>query len=114
MTSTANEEVTVRIPETTVACTLTGHDLAAQAARWSALRADAGVAREPTEDGLRLTFRDEPGVEDELRALVAVENECCRWAAWDVSRENGVLVMHAGSTGDGVAALHGMFRDGVG
>src|SRR5262245_4365820 len=111
MTKTANEEVNVGIPDTAVACTLTGRDLAAQAERWKALRAEVGVAREPTDDGLRLTFRDEPGVVDELHALVAVENECCRWAKWEVSHEEGVLVMHAGSTGDGVVALHGMFGD---
>jgi hypothetical protein len=35
---------------------------------------------------------------------------CCSWASWDVSRENGALVMRARSTGHGVETLHGMFR----
>lgn len=60
-------------------------------------------------DGLRLAFRDAAGVEAELEALVAVENHCCAWASWDVVREDGEVVMRARSTGDGVAALHGMF-----
>ncbi|HWJ31207.1 MAG TPA: hypothetical protein VNR59_02605 [Gaiellaceae bacterium] len=94
-----------------VACTLTGADLAAQADRWQKLRADAGLDRVATDDGLRTTFRDEPAVEQELSELVAVERECCAWASWELAREDGVLVMHARSTGDGVAALHGMLTE---
>jgi hypothetical protein len=40
---------------------------------------------------------------------VAVENECCSWAAWSVEREGDSLVMAAGSHGTGVTTLHGMF-----
>jgi hypothetical protein len=89
---------------TKIACTLDGHDLARQAARWHAL---PRVQREETDDGLRVTFAPEPGVEEELRALVAVENDCCRWARWQI--EDGVVLVVT-SSGDGVAALHGMFR----
>jgi hypothetical protein len=91
-----------------VACTLTDADLAAQAGRWKRLRAEAGIDRVTTDDGLRTTFRDDPAVEQELTELVAVENECCAWASWEIAREDGVLVMQARSTGDGIAALHGM------
>ena len=48
-----------------------------------------------------------------MRALVAVENECCSWAAWSVERDNGLLVMAARSKGDGIAALHGMFTAAI-
>ncbi len=92
-----------------VACTLTSEDLATQAERWTRLRREAGLARVETDDGLRLGFRDEPGVEEELQALAAVENECCAWASWDVRREAGELVLNARSTGEGVATLHSMF-----
>ena len=88
---------------TEIACTLNGSDLAEQARRWRALPL---VQREETEDGLRVTFARRPGVEDELRALVAVENDCCRWARWDV--EDGVVLV-ATSSGHGVPTLHGMF-----
>ncbi|HEY8408738.1 MAG TPA: hypothetical protein VIK66_12220 [Gaiellaceae bacterium] len=103
---------------TKIACTLTGSDLAEQARRWRALPL---LQREETEDGLRVTFAREPrgaegfaavassvGVEDELRALVAVENDCCRWARWDV--EDGVVLVVT-SSGHGVRTLHGMFRE---
>lgn len=95
-----------------VACTLTGEDLDSQAERWRLLRSEAGLERVETDDGLRLRFRDGRGVEQELRALVAVENDCCAWASWSVGREDGELVMQAISTGEGVATLHSMFKGG--
>jgi hypothetical protein len=92
-----------------VACTLTTTDLARQRERWITLLDRAGAARIETADGLRLEFADDAGVERELRELVAVETDCCRWAAWSVARESGKLAVEAHSSGDGVAALHGMF-----
>jgi hypothetical protein len=92
-----------------IACALTGEDLGRQASRWSKLRAGAGLDRIETADGLRLTFSEGESVEAELRALIAVENACCSWARWEISRADGTLVMDARSAGDGVAALHGMF-----
>jgi hypothetical protein len=93
-----------------VACTLSAGDLAAQAARWLELRSAAEVSRVETEGGLSLVFQDTPAVETELRELVAVENDCCSWASWNIFRADGALVMHAGSKEHGVEALHGMFR----
>jgi hypothetical protein len=86
-------------------------DLARQSSRWNVLRARAGLERVETETGLRLYFAREAGVEDELRALVAIERECCRWADWAVDPEDERLVMCVCSTGEGVVALHGMFSD---
>ena len=93
-----------------VACTLIDTDLKTQRERWITLGENFGLGRHETDDGLRLTFRDHPAVEGELRALVAVENECCSWADWSVARDAGrALVMAARSEGEGIAALHGMF-----
>ena len=92
-----------------VACTLTPADLAAQAGRWARLTARALTGRTETADGLRMSFRSEPGTEDELRTLVAVENECCAWAAWTVDTSGGTIELHIDSSGDGVATLHTMF-----
>lgn len=94
-----------------VACALTDADLKTQRERWLDLGANFGLGREETGDGLRLAFIDHPVVERELRALVAVENECCGWAAWSVERDKGILVMAARSKGGGIAALHAMFLD---
>jgi hypothetical protein len=93
-----------------VACTLIDTDLKTQRERWLNLGENFGLGRYETDDGLRLTFKDHPAVETELQALVAVENECCSWAAWSIERgEDGTLVMAARSQDDGIAALHGMF-----
>jgi len=92
-----------------VACTLASADLAAQGRRWERLAAWAMTGRTDTADGLRMVFRPEPGAEDELRALVAVENECCRWADWTVEVADEQIVLAVRAAGDGITALHGMF-----
>jgi hypothetical protein len=92
-----------------VACTLTSADLAAQSARWEQLAARAMTERVETAHGLRIFFRADPGAEEELRALVAVENECCPWADWTVGMNDGQIVLNVHSTGEGIATLHAMF-----
>jgi hypothetical protein len=94
-----------------VACTLTAAGLAAQARRWEQFLARAMTGRAETADGVRLSFRPEPGTEDELRALVAVESECCAWATWTAQRVGGAVVLDVRSAAaEGVAGLHSMFR----
>jgi hypothetical protein len=95
---------------TTIACTLSSRDLSRQAERWRALRASAQIDRADVADGIAIGFRADPGVEAELRALVAAENECCAWARWEVRRRGTDVELVATSTGDGVAALHQMLR----
>jgi hypothetical protein len=93
-----------------VACALGSADLAAQYSRWEKLMARAMTGRAETADGLRLRFRREPGAEEQLRALAAVENECCPWAAWTVRADAGQILLDVRSAGaEGIAALHGMF-----
>src|SRR5262245_49645824 len=96
-----------------VACTLSDTDLKTQRERWVNVGTHFGVGRVETDDGLRLLFKDHPAVEQELRALVAVENECCSWASWSVEREEGDLVMAARSKGEGIATLHAMFEEAM-
>ena len=99
-------------PTGEVACTLTGTDLKTQGERWIDVGENFGIGRQQTEDGLRLTFRDDPAVAAELHALVSVENECCSWATWTVEGDgNATLVMEARSKGEGITTLHGMFTD---
>jgi hypothetical protein len=91
-----------------VACALTAVGLIAQVTRWRRLAAAAMTERIETATGLELRFRGQPGVEEELRRLVAVENECCPWAAWTVRTAADEVVLEVSSCGDGIAALHGM------
>jgi hypothetical protein len=92
-----------------IACTLSDTNLKTQRERWIALGENFGLGRTETEDGLRLRFQSHPAIEDELNALVVVENDCCSWADWTVERDDGALVMAARSQGEGVTTLHGMF-----
>jgi hypothetical protein len=92
-----------------VACTLTSAGLAAQAGRWARLAARAMTGRTDTEHGLRIRFRPGPGTEEELRALVAVETECCSWATWTVETSPAGIVLDVRAPGAGAAALHDMF-----
>ena len=92
-----------------VACSLTAEGLADQAGRWARLAARALTGRSLTADGVCLDFRPEPGIEEELRALAAVETQCCPWATWTVQASATRLALDVRATGDGVTALHGMF-----
>jgi len=91
-----------------IACTLTAADLAAQRGAWERLIGRAMTERAETADGLRICFRPEPGAEAELRALVAVESECCSWASWTVEAGEGQLALTVRAAGEGIATLHGM------
>lgn len=93
-----------------IACTLTPPGLAAQADRWQQLIAREGTGRIETDAGVRLSFR--PEAEDELRALVAVETECCQWAAWTVERTAGAVILDVRCSAEGAAVLRGMFTAG--
>src|SRR6516164_7973907 len=92
-----------------VACSLTRAGLADQTDRWQRLAARALTGHAQTADGLRLGFRPEPGAEQELRALAAVEAGCCPWATWTVTASAGQIVLDVRSSGQGIAALHAMF-----
>ena len=105
----ATEDITGDDGAAPYACTLTPTDLAAQATRWQQLADRAMTERTETAHGLRIAFRAEPGVEEELRRLVAVEDECCSWARWTAETGTRQIVLDVRSTGYGIAVLHGMF-----
>jgi hypothetical protein len=101
-----------------IACSLVAGDLRSQEQRWEALVRRAGIDRAATADGVALTFRADDGVQHALRELVAVENQCCSWARWELHAVgdgdgDSALVMRARASGDGVATLQSMFLRGV-
>jgi hypothetical protein len=89
-----------------IACTLNAGQMSERRRRWRELADRAFVSRTETERGLRLVFRDGPGVADELKGLTALERECCAFADWTVG---GTVLDVTGATEEGVAAVHGMF-----
>jgi hypothetical protein len=104
-------QLTSQAASRVVACTLGPGQIAAQAERWTKLYAEAGTERLMTDDGLRVSFRPNPTVEKELRALVAVEVECCRWASWRVDAHADALILEIGSTGDGIPVIQSWLLD---
>jgi hypothetical protein len=94
---------------TTIACSLDQHDLAERRERWRALAASAELEIASTPSGLRLFFRDRPGLASELRELVELERDCCRFADWSVER--AVFLDVSGTGDEAIAAVQGMFRD---
>jgi hypothetical protein len=93
-----------------IACSLDSGGLAERQRRWDALADRAAVELSRTQDGLRLRFRRDPGVEIELRELAALERQCCSFADWSVHADGDAAVIDIrGSSTESVAAVHEMF-----
>jgi hypothetical protein len=93
-----------------VACSLNRDELADRRERWQQLAARAFVERVSTDRGLRLVFRHDAGVADELHALAAHERECCAFADWTVGAADGRVVLEvSGASEEAIAAVQGMF-----
>jgi hypothetical protein len=92
-----------------IACSLSAADLPERRARWTVLMERALAGRSDVANGLRLSFRGEPGVEEELRALAELERDCCGFAAFEVSASRGRVRLDVTSSGAGVAAVRGLF-----
>ena len=89
-----------------IACSLTADHLPERRRRWEALPL---VERAETACGVRLVFRAEPGVEEELRELAGLERDCCRFAGFEVSASGELVTLDVTSAGDGVTAVRGIF-----
>jgi hypothetical protein len=59
---------------------------------------------------LRLLFRAERGVEDELRQLAELERDCCAFADWSVQARGKEFVLDVTApTEEGIRAVQAMF-----
>jgi hypothetical protein len=92
-----------------ITCRLDSAGFATQSERWTQLFARAAIDSVETEDGVRVHFRAESGVEEGLRELIAVESGCCSWANWRVEVGDDQIVLQVTSAGDGPAVIHKMF-----
>jgi hypothetical protein len=78
--------------------------------RWHELADRVFVERVETPEGLRLVFRQDDGVEAEVRELARLESECCAFATWAVAEADGEVRLDVtGKSTEGIAATHGMF-----
>ena len=88
-----------------VACSLQQRQLVERRQRWQALAARAALDIAANERGLRLIFRAERGVEEELSELAALERECCSFADWSVRPSRAELDETARAIRDGDGGL---------
>jgi hypothetical protein len=85
-------------------CTLTSDERVDRGRRWRAL-GSAQVVN--TQNGLRLSFA--AAFEEEVRALAQLERECCAFAEWQVTAQDGRAVLDVTADGDAVAAVQSLF-----
>ena len=76
-----------------IACSLTAGQYASRTKAMSALAERALVHREATPHGERLTFDDADDVRQDLEAILAAESACCPFLAFELSRDEGYLVL---------------------
>jgi hypothetical protein len=95
-----------------IACSLEHADLAERRDDWRRLGKRALENVITTKTGLRLLFRDAPGVEDELQQLATLERDCCAFADWSVhARGEEVVLDVTAASEEGIAAIQAMFSD---
>jgi hypothetical protein len=93
-----------------VACSLAKAELADRQERWHQLWHRAAVNAVTTSNGLRLLFRAEPGVKEELHQLADLERDCCAFADWSVHVGGEEVVLDVTApTQEGITAVQAMF-----
>jgi hypothetical protein len=92
-----------------IACSLSAAELPERQARWRALMERALTGRAAVANGLCLSFRPEPGVEEELRELAEMERGCCGFASFEVRGTGDRVTLEVTSSGEGVAAVRELF-----
>jgi len=92
-----------------VACSLSAGERPERRARWRALLEGALLERREIPAGVRLVLASGGGVEQELRALAALERHCCAFASFEVGNANGRVTLDVTSSPDGVAAVRELF-----
>jgi hypothetical protein len=83
-------------PELPLACSLDAGALAERRGRWEAVSSRALADRSRVDGGVRLRYRAEPGIADELRELVRLEGECCAFLSFSLHEEGGFVVLDVG------------------
>ena len=96
------------------ACSLDAADGATRRRRWLELGERALLEKAATSRGVRLSYREDAGVERELRELAELERECCGFATWLVSADEDRIVLDVSAPGEGAAAVRAMFGEQAG
>jgi hypothetical protein len=96
-----------------IACMLGADDGPPRARRWRALAEKGRAIARRSGHRIEVHYQAEPGVREELEALVAAERQCCRFVAWDVREEGSQPVLYVTadpSAPDDVASITVLFE----
>jgi hypothetical protein len=94
-----------------IACTLRSEAHRDRRERWLRLTSHALEEKRLRAQGGQLRLRPLSGVEEEARALVDLERDCCSFARWSVDRHGAMVIIDVSAAGEGVKALHALFDD---
>lgn len=75
--------------ELPIACSLDAAGLGDRVDRWRALADRALITAERTDEGAIQRYRNQAGVEAELRDLIALEAECCPFLDFELAERDG-------------------------
>ncbi len=104
--------MTVNRFEAPISCSLNAAGQTARRAAWERLGQRALRERQMTARGVQLVFARKPGVQDELRELARLEEECCAFAEWRVEDHGDRVVLGVSAeTAGGVSALQALFDE---
>jgi hypothetical protein len=98
--------------ELPLACALGSADGAERIHRWQQLAAVGVPVARLAGHQLEVRYRPGPGVLEELQSLARAEAECCAFAEWAVTDQDGnpTLLVRAGQdAGESVAAIAALF-----
>lgn len=93
-----------------IACSLEPVDLDERRAQWLALAERAMIERQNVANGVRLRYRPLAGIEDELTALAAAEQDCCAFADWTVTTAGDEVVLDVTAQGQGIEVVQLLFE----
>jgi hypothetical protein len=99
-------------PDLPIACMLGADDGPPRMRRWQALAERGRPNARRSGHRVEVHYQPEPGVREELEALVAAERQCCPFVAWDVRDEGSQPVLYVTadpSAPDDVASIAVLF-----
>lgn len=92
-----------------VACFLDGDSYRKRVARIRALMERALLSRERRDTSVRLRFRLDTGVMEELESLAALERECCPFLMLELEKSQSEAVLSIAGPDDSTALLDEAF-----
>ncbi len=95
-------------------CSLRGAALDERAAAWRDVLGAAVIGRRPTERGLRLRLRWDPGVERKLGELIGRERDCCPGLTFRIAIEGDEVALEVGGSREAAPSIRTAFRVSAG